>query len=107
MKNVFYHCPGSHYDITKDDKIFDIGHSFIKGYDLENYSTRFIEIKNINDNGVDIDTVGYIFVEYENFPAVPRLIGETLHAYDKKIKIKKLNIENRVLYDKIYIYIYI
>lgn len=63
-KNIFYHCPGTHYDIKEDDNIFDIGHSYIKGYRLNDFNTRFIEIKGLNDYG-DIETAGYAFIEYD------------------------------------------
>lgn len=63
-KGVFYHCPGSHYKIKKEDKIVDIGHSYIKSYLLDKYVTRFVEIKGNNDVG-ELETVGYIFMEYE------------------------------------------
>lgn len=64
-KNVYYHCPGSHYDLTKSDKIFDIGHSYIKGYKLSKYETRFIELKTTDANTNEQVVVGYMFVAYE------------------------------------------
>lgn len=77
----FYHCPGSHYDIKPTDSIFDIGHEYIKGYNLSRYSTRFIEIKETNDEG-GYDVIGYVFVEYETATVIdsyrPILINEIL-----------------------------
>ena len=60
-KGIFYHCPGSHYDLKSSDHIFDIGHTYVKGYKLDKYTTRFIEIKR---KGA-LEPVGYVFVEYE------------------------------------------
>ncbi len=62
-KNVFYFCVGSHYDLKPTDQIFDIGHSYIKGYRLGSYETRFIEIK--SDDSGDVETIGYLFAAYE------------------------------------------
>ena len=69
QKNVYYHCPGSHYDIKKGDKIFDLGHDYIKGYKLSKYVTRFIEIKNYNNTG-ELQVLGYCFVAYETSQVV-------------------------------------
>lgn len=62
-KNIFYFCPGSHYDCKPTDQIYDIGHDYIKGYKLDSYETRFIEIK--SDNSGKVETIGYLFVAYE------------------------------------------
>lgn len=64
FKNVYYHCPGSHYDIKDKDKIVDIGHDYVKEYDLDKYRTRFFEIKNIDENDQPY-VIGYMFIEYE------------------------------------------
>ena len=62
-KNIFYFCPGSHYDCKPNDQIYDIGHDYIKGYKLRSYETKFIEIKS-NYSG-EVETIGYLFVAYE------------------------------------------
>lgn len=62
-KNIFYFCVGSHYNIKPTDQVYDIGHSYIKGYRLGSYETKFIEIKS-DDSGV-VETIGYMFVAYE------------------------------------------
>ena len=64
-KNVFYHCPGSFYDIKPTDQIIDIGHEYIKEYRLDKYSTRFMEIKSQVGSGDTLETIGYMFVEYD------------------------------------------
>ena len=62
-KNIFYFPPGSHYDVKPTDKIYDIGHDYIKGYKLDSYETRFIEIQ--SNNSGQAETIGYLFVAYE------------------------------------------
>ena len=59
-KDIFYHCPGSHYDLKPEDHIVDMGHQYIKGYELDKFSTRFIEIKDTTG-----EVIAYLFVEYE------------------------------------------
>ena len=80
-KNVYYHCPGSHYDVKDTDNIFDIGHSYVKGYKLDKYTTRFVEINAKNDDDV-LETIGYVFVEYDTASVVssfkPTIINEIL-----------------------------
>ena len=67
-KNRFYHCPGSHYDLQKGDKIIDIGHEFVKEYRLSKFSTRFIEINaDYGEEGKEM--IGYMFVEYDTSKA--------------------------------------
>ena len=62
-KNTFYFIPGSHYDLQSSDQIYDIGHSYIKGYKLASYETKFMEIKEeVNDQS---NTIAYMFVAYE------------------------------------------
>ena len=65
QKNVYYHCPASNYQIKPEDKIYDIGQEKIKGYQLDKYNTRFIEIKNRNDQTNELEVIGYMFIEYE------------------------------------------
>lgn len=62
-KNIFYFCVGSHYNIKPTDQVYDIGHSYIKGYRLGSYETKFIEIK--SDDSGEVETIGYMFVAYE------------------------------------------
>ena len=82
LKNVFYHCPGSHYDIKDSDQIFDIGHDDVHGYKLNKYNTRFVEIKATNDETNEYEVIGYTFVEYETTTVIdsyrPILINEIL-----------------------------
>ena len=62
-KNIFYFCVGSHYNIKPTDHVYDVGHSYIKGYKLGSYETKFIEIK--SDDSGEVETIGYMFVAYE------------------------------------------
>lgn len=62
-KNTFYFCVGSHYNIKPTDQVYDVGHSYIKGYRLGSYETKFIEIK--SDDSGEVETIGYMFVAYE------------------------------------------
>ena len=62
-KNIFYFTPGSHYDLTSSDRIYDIGHDYIKGYKLASYETKFMEIK--EEDGDTSKVIGYMFVAYE------------------------------------------
>ena len=81
-KGVYYHCPASYYQIKDTDVIYDIGQEIIKGYSLGNYNTRFIEIKNLNDETQEQEVIGYMFVEYETSRVYeqfrPVLINELL-----------------------------
>lgn len=82
QKNAYYHCPASYYQIKPEDKIYDIGQENIKGYQLDKYNTRFIEIKGLNDETGEIEVVGYMFIEYETSRVYaqyqPILINELL-----------------------------
>ena len=64
-KNIYYHCPGSHYDIKPTDNIHDIGHEYIKGYTLDKYETRFVELLAKDVETGEKYSEGYIFIEYE------------------------------------------
>lgn len=68
-KGTFYHCPATHYDIKPEDHIVDMGHEYIKGYVLDKYSTRFIEIKDSSSN-----VIGYIFIEYETRSVIAKIM---------------------------------
>ena len=59
----FYHCPGSHYDITTSDYIYDIDKENIKGFHLDGEEHRFIEIRD-NESGIE-EVIGYAFIDYE------------------------------------------
>ena len=63
-KNVFYHCPGSHYDIKDTDSIVDLGHEYVQEYNLGKYHTRFFPIVVSNENA-ESETIGYMFIEYQ------------------------------------------
>ena len=63
-KNVFYHCPGSHYDIKDNDSIVDLGHEYIQEFNLGKYHTRYFPINATNDDD-ELETIGYMFIEYQ------------------------------------------
>lgn len=81
-KGVYYHCPASSYQLKETDVTYDIGQDFIKGFTLDKYNTRYIEIKAQNDETQQFEVIGYMFVEYETARVYeqqrPILINELL-----------------------------
>lgn len=73
---VFYHLPGSHYDIKDGDELMDDSAGRYQGYYLNGYTTKFYPITDAI-NGTN-EVIAYYFIEYDT-KVIEQQVLETIN----------------------------